>query len=157
MSLDTKIFIDMMIHKYYKHGKWKILNDALIEAGAIIAGGAVLYAYHQDSRTLMRQSAASAEIDEAAMNDVDIYIHASKTLQFVEDLSNQSINYHIAKGNYIAPAYDQSFFRKNNILARFTLKQKHWEYLNNSPDIDIIIIIPIYHIMLLVKLVKFIT
>ena len=96
MSLDTQKFIDMMREDHYRDGKWEIFNDALIAADAIIAGGAVLAAYNQDSMYI---------------NDVDIYIHASKTLKFVDDLDKSILNYRISYGNYIAPAYDQSFLR----------------------------------------------
>ena len=142
MSLDTQKFIDMMQQNYYRDGKWKILNDALIAADAIIAGGAVLAAYNQDSMYI---------------NDVDIYIHASKTLKFVDDLDKSILNYRISYGNYIAPAYDQSFFRRNNILARFTLQQRYeWDSRTESrqhrvPDIDIIIIPDTIPILSVVK------
>ena len=142
MSLDTQKFIDMMREDHYRDGKWEIFNDALIAADAIIAGGAVLAAYNQDSRDI---------------NDVDIYIHASKTLKFVDDLDKSILNYRISYGNYIAPAYDQSFFRRNNILARFTLKQRYeWDSRSESrqhrvPDIDIIIIPDTIPILSVVK------
>ena len=141
MSLDTQKFIDMMIDDYYK-GKWKILNDALIAADAIIAGGAVLVAYNQDSMHI---------------NDVDIYIHASKALNFVDVLDKSILNYRVGYRNYIAPAYDQSFFRRNNILARFTLFQRYeWDNRSESrqprvPDIDIIIIPDTIPILSVVK------
>ena len=141
MSLDTQKFIDMMIDDYYK-GKWKILNDALIAADAIIAGGAVLAAYNQDSMHI---------------NDVDIYIHASKALNFVDVLDKSILNYRVGYRNYIAPAYDQSFFRRNNILARFTLFQRYeWDNRSESrqprvPDIDIIIIPDTIPILSVVK------
>ena len=142
MSLDTQKFIDMMREDHYRDGKWEIFNDALIAADAIIAGGAVLAAYNQDSMYI---------------NDVDIYIHASKTLKFVDDLDKSILNYRISYGNYIAPAYDQSFFRRNNILARFTLKQRYeWDSRSESrqhrvPDIDIIIIPDTIPILSVVK------
>ena len=127
MSLDTQKFIDMMREDHYRDGKWEIFNDALIAADAIIAGGAVLAAYNQDSMDI---------------NDVDIYIHASKALNFVHILEEsryrnflRGIDYRLGHGNYIAPAYDQSFFRRNNILARFTLNS-----YQGGPDIDIIIL-----------------
>ena len=142
MSLDTQKFIDMMREDHYRDGKWEIFNDALIAADAIIAGGAVLAAYNQDSMYI---------------NDVDIYIHASKTLKFVDDLDKSILNYRISYGNYIAPAYDQSFFRRNNILARFTLFQRYeWDNRSESrqprvPDIDIIIIPDTIPILSVVK------
>ena len=141
MSLDTQKFIDMMIDDYYK-GKWKILNDALIAADAIIAGGSLLASYNQDSRDI---------------NDIDIYIHASKALNFVDVLDKSILNYRFGYRNYIAPAYDQSFFRRNNILARFTLFQRYeWDNRSESrqhrvPDIDIIIIPDTIPILSVVK------
>ena len=142
MSLDTQKFIDMMREDHYRDGKWEIFNDALIAADAIIAGGAVLAAYNQDSMYI---------------NDVDIYIHASKALNFVDVLDKSILNYRVGYRNYIAPAYDQSFFRRNNILARFTLFQRYeWDNRSESrqprvPDIDIIIIPDTIPILSVVK------
>ena len=138
MSLDTQIFIDMMIDDYL-NGKWKILNDALIEAGALIAGGAVLGAYtYSDIR------------------DIDIYIHASKAETFVNVLHKSILKYNFYTIPCISPAYDQSFFRRNNILARFTLRQSYededeYDYQQRLPDIDIIILPDAIPILSVVK------
>lgn len=97
--------------------KFEILRQTLIDCEAVVAGGGVLavYAYYE-------------------ISDLDIYVN----VEFAEDLYlalRNSMGYHIAKmwGN-VAPAYDESFFRKNNILARFRL------YQDNLPSIDIMMI-----------------
>ena len=135
MNLDSTVFTDHM-HNYFG-SYWNIINQNLIEAEAIIAGGSVLAAYSDDS-----------------VNDIDIYIYASKAIELVDVLTANGI-YQMSVENYLRPSYDQSFFRKNNILSRFLLQQK-WDYpiINGVligrneaiktrkifPDIDIMII-----------------
>ena len=93
--------------------KFADFNDALISAEALVAGGSVLAPY----------------ID-GRISDIDIYIHASKAEEFVEVLKKELGYYFVSNGNYIAPAYDQSFFRKNNILARFRLFSGLYTYID---------------------------
>jgi hypothetical protein len=62
--MDTNIFTRHM-ESYYKD-YWSFLNTSLKTANAFIAGGAVLGAYIDDK-----------------INDIDIYIHASKAVAFV--------------------------------------------------------------------------
>lgn len=109
------------LNETYQHvfglEKFEILRQALIDCEAVVAGGGVLAVY------------ADYEI-----SDLDIYVN----VEFGEDLYlalRNSMGYHIAKmwGN-VAPAYDESFFRRNNILARFRL------YQDNLPSIDIMMI-----------------
>ena len=130
MSLDTKVFINRMRNVVYGDTTWwSNINRLLIENNALIAGGSVLSPY--------------IDID-GRINDLDIYIHRSNAIAFVEGLTT-STNYSFTKrGNYIQPAYDQSFFRKNNIIARFRL------YFRNYPPMDIMIIpdeIPILNVV----------
>lgn len=135
MSLDSTIFTD---HMYSYFGDyWGIIKQNLIDANAIIAGGSVLAAYSDD-----------------IVNDIDIYIYASKAIELVNALTANDM-YLMSHENYLRPSYDQSFFRKNNILSRFLLQQI-WDYpiINHAimsrneaikthrifPDIDIMII-----------------
>ena len=74
------------------------LSNVLRETGALLAGGSVLSIIHKKY-----------------IHDLDIYVQLSnskKILDFLRDndFSVYSIN--------IAPAYDQSFFRKNRIIER---------------------------------------
>ena len=94
--------------------KFAVFNDALISGEALVAGGSVLAPY----------------ID-GKISDIDIYIHASKAEEFVEVLKTELEYGFVPDGlNYIAPAYDQSFFRKNNILARFRLFSRLYTYID---------------------------
>ena len=101
MSLDTRTFTDHMYNYFGDY--WDVLNMHLIEADAVIAGGSVLSSYSDDS-----------------VNDIDVYIYASKAIKFVDALTAN--RYKISIKN-LRSSYDQSFFRKNNILARFLLQQ----------------------------------
>ena len=116
MELDTQTFINSMDDIF--RSKWEILNTALIRASALIAGGGVLSPYIR-----------------YAINDLDIYIHLSKANDFISVLK-RNLDYILdTEGNYITPAYDQSFFRKNNIIARFRLYNQ-----NIDIPIDVMII-----------------
>lgn len=117
MELDTQTFINSMDDIF--RSNWEILNTALIRADALIAGGGVLSPYIR-----------------YAINDLDIYIHLSKANDFISVLK-RNLGYILdTEGNYITPAYDQSFFRKNNIIARFRLYNQNMDYI----PIDVMII-----------------
>ena len=129
--MDTNIFIRYMISYYNDY--WGVLNDSLIRANAFIAGGAVLGAYTDDK-----------------INDLDIYIHASKAVAFVNTITSNNMYTISNRNNYLRPSYDQSFFRKNKILGRFSFIQE-WDTSIKTrsqaiderdilPDIDIMII-----------------
>jgi len=102
MNLDLKKFTDHM-SMHFGDEYWHKLNEYIKHSNAIIAGGAVLAAYSDD-----------------VVNDLDIYIHVSKTVDFVNKLVDDGTYELALEGNYLRPSYDQSFFRKNNILARFS-------------------------------------
>jgi hypothetical protein len=79
------------------------LKNALIHAGAVIAGGSIL-----------------ATLTNAfAINDIDIYVHASNVSGILEVLINK-MGLELMDCNLATP-YDDSFFRKNNIIARYLL------------------------------------
>jgi len=120
MSLDTEVFIRVMKTLVYGEAPWRIINRLLIENNAVIAGGSVLAPYIHDGMI--------------KINDLDIYIHKSNAIAFVDGIISLLGYSFTNKGNFIKPAYDQSFFKKNNIIARFRL------FLDNFPDIDIMII-----------------
>ena len=119
MELDTQTFINSMDALFTSN--WTILKTALMDADALIAGGGVLTPY--------------INCNVYDINDLDIYIHLSKVSDFI--LVLRSLNYILdTEGNYITPAYDQSFFRKNNIIARFRL----YNQITNYIPIDVMII-----------------
>jgi hypothetical protein len=137
MNLDSQKFKDYM--DMYFRSYWNKLNQYLKDSNAVIAGGAVLAAYSNDY-----------------VNDLDVYIYASKAVEFVNALTNDK-TYKIGENHYLRPSYDKSFFLKNNIIARFKLIQ-NWDGYESGlglwhvsrreaihrrrifPDIDIMII-----------------
>jgi hypothetical protein len=114
------------LNKFYDN-----FRDAIIKYDGIIAGGSVLSIF-----------------GDYEMNDLDIYVHYSKAKDFIKTLYIHGCIY----GDFHqAPAYDQSFFRKNNIMARFYMKyvESHYERVNpgnprrlnyNFISIDIMVI-----------------
>ena len=134
MNLDSQKFKNYMV--MYFGSYWNKLNQCLKESDAVIAGGAVLAAYSNDY-----------------VNDLDVYIYASKAVEFVNALTNDK-TYKIGGNHYLRPCYDTSFFLKNNIIARFQLIQNWIAYESGRyvsrleairrrrifPDIDVMII-----------------
>ena len=119
MILDLQKFTDHM-SMHFGDEYWNKLNQYIKDSNAMIAGGAVLSAYSND-----------------IVNDLDVYIYASKAVDFVNNLTNDG-TYEVAfEGNYLRPSYDQSFFRKNNILARFSFNTV---IRRKFPLIDVMII-----------------
>jgi hypothetical protein len=119
MNLDLKKFTDHM-SMHFGDEYWNKLNQYIKDSNAIIAGGAVLAAYSND-----------------IVNDLDIYIHVSDAINFVNNLRNDGTYEISLEGNYLRPSYDQSFFRKNNILGRFSFNTV---ITRKFPVIDIMII-----------------
>ena len=86
----------------YKNTKTFLkICDILIKNEALLAGGSVLSAF-----------------SDFSINDLDIYVNEKNVYKIYKDLKN--IGYKI-QNECLAPAYDQSFFRKNHIMARFRL------------------------------------
>lgn len=82
--------------------KFETFRSALIQYQALIAGGAVLGPY-----------------TGFPISDLDIYIYPEHAEGFMNTLKD--LGYEL-RGNYqLTPVYDDSFFRKNHILARFRL------------------------------------
>jgi len=93
------------------------LKESLIRFGAIIAGGSVLSTF------------GNYEI-----KDLDIYIHYSKAYEFILFLSR-----YCYLGNvHSAPAYDDSFFRKNHIIGRIVMMSARGNFEFTPIDIMII-------------------
>lgn len=79
---------------------------ALEEANALVAGGFILSAIH----------------DPCANVDVDVYVHTTKAKTFIEAMLASGWRQRIA---IVAPAYDDSFLRRNKILARSRMVLYH--------------------------------
>jgi len=104
-------------------------KDIIIKNKAIIAGGSVLSIF-----------------GDYKINDLDIYVNYSQAKELLKDLYILGCT---NMNSHQAPAYDQSFFRKNNIIARFfTVMDANVFYRNqhrnsrhnNRLSIDIMII-----------------
>lgn len=54
---------------------------------------------------------------DITQGDIDIYVNRKNSMKLIELLIQTNFGYKI-QDSHIAPAYDQSFFRKNNIMAR---------------------------------------
>ena len=76
------------------------LCDILIKNNALLAGGSVLGAF-----------------SNFKIKDLDIYVNRKDAMNIYKDLV--TLRYNNVDEQCIAPAYDQSFFRKNHILSRF--------------------------------------
>lgn len=106
--------------QYYKINDIKILFKVLKETNSIIAGGSVL-----------------AGFTDFNINDIDIYVNVKNVVKVVEALIKLG---YILNYSCLAPPYDQSFFKKNNILSRlnFVYKYSDKEYLKFPVDLMII-------------------
>lgn len=119
-------------HIYFKASKIKnylientsleiftILNEALITEKAYMAGGSILSCY---------------STPQFITHDLDIYINQSNFNNFIIKLNNI---YRFSRYNRLASPYDNSFFKKNNILFRVV---GHSFTRVNIPSIDIMVI-----------------
>ena len=79
--------------------------DILIKNEAFLAGGSVLSAF-----------------SDFQINDLDIYVNRKNVMTIYKDLMDTG--YYKVDNLCLAPAYDQSFFRKNHILARIRLENE---------------------------------
>jgi hypothetical protein len=114
MSLDTQIFKDRLLREFGSDSSYNTFNELIISTESLIAGGSILSAYHN-----------------LEINDIDIYVHIDNACRLKEGLDR--IGFKLGYKNYIAPAYDRSFFRRNHILARFPMRKR-------LMSIDIIIV-----------------
>ena len=136
MSLDANIFKNFLINEMFEYNnegkrinraegenKFNLLSQILKDCNAVIAGGSVLSAY-VDSRS--------------RLNDIDIYVNKKNAIKLKNRI--KEIGYtDIFKGD-IQSQYDNSFFVKNNIIARFPVAMKESRYLRQNTYIDIIIV-----------------
>jgi hypothetical protein len=130
MSSLTRFFTPSKIKKYLidfvSEDAFNVLNDALITENAYLAGGSVLSCYSNNFETY----------------DLDIYINQKNFNNFVIKLNNID-SFGIDDDVIMAPPYDGSFFKKNNILFRITCyfrietKIRHLDIMVVSDEINI--------------------
>ena len=120
MSFNVVDYQNFLREKFFLE-KYDEFNNKLIETEGIIAGSSVLSVYQNFSTTREENI------------DLDIYIHISKAKILVDFLRSNGWELYGSR-NYITPEYDESFFKKNNILGRFRL------FNNNYKNLDILII-----------------
>lgn len=104
------------------------LIQVIKNSDAVIAGGSVLSPYTNNYKT----------------EDFDMYVNVKNARKLYDGLINLGwVSFDIGDVNNtfnLAPAYDQSFFRKNHILARTRLYRKLKKYGTSFLPIDIMII-----------------
>jgi len=113
------------------------LCSLLVETNSIIAGGSLVKAYTEEYVSMAEFPACRVS------RDFDIYVHLENAERLVSSLIDILNLYFSDKCSYVAPPYDDSFFKKNKILGRFLLKHSYI-YLdilivsNDRPLIDVV-------------------
>jgi len=127
-------FTQNEVEKFENKLKKRILffdefKESIVRNKAIIAGGSVLSIF-----------------GNYPINDLDIYVNFSNAKELMKDLYVLGCSCDITT-LHRAPAYDQSFFRKNNIIARFNtfmndncFRGHIQNYGNRKIEIDIMLI-----------------
>jgi hypothetical protein len=124
-ELNKEIFQNYLKDIFDQH--FERLNETLIRTGAVIAGGSLTSIY----------------TGKNTVNDLDFYVNRNQALELKDFLMSTGYTFSPTK-NYIAPAYDNSFFKKNNIVARFMFIKEGLvrigQYEEKYPSIDVMII-----------------
>ena len=81
---------------------------AVVAAGAVVAGGSI-----------------TAIFGGFDINDIDLYVNFSKAQAFLAAMSTIGYRPHWTDALQMSSEYDQSFFRKNQILVRFPLESSY--------------------------------
>lgn len=119
------------------------LGQTLQNTGALLAGGFVLRAIHQDTDLEGGEGLIWSDI---RAGDMDLYVTRSKASELLNTLAAYGIMPASGWGRVLetittdlvlAPAYDQSFFRKNGILMRIPLFVGE----NSSHRIDLMVLV----------------
>jgi flavodoxin len=109
------------------------LSGILVRTNAVIAGGSVVMPYTTDYYSV-------------SINDLDIYVNAENAYELFLELQGEfgyQIGEEIGDGVFLAPAYDESFFRKNGIAGRFrmyTAVRREDDSTLTMPPVDLIVI-----------------
>lgn len=130
-NLDASIFVNKLKTILRFETLYANFNEILKSHKALIAGGCVLSAY--------------AGFD---INDIDIYVHQSYASSMFSKLN--SLGFNLESSN-VAPSYDASFLKKNNIQTRLNLRLLH----ENSGRIEIDLMIIPSHIPLVNVILNF--
>lgn len=118
-----KDIVELNLIKYLGENAFNIVKTLVKETCSLVAGGSIVCGIHNQ-----------------AINDLDIYVHYSKSKEFMEKLKSSGFFFDTFKWNLQGP-YDQSFFYKNKILARFNmLLRQRIRTKRRLPNIDILII-----------------
>jgi len=96
-------------------------KNLLRSTGAIIAGGSVLSSFHHGSNL---KNFKQYECNNIYSHDYDTYVHFDKAKNLVEGIFQlfpeaEFVN----ECSYTLPPYDESFFRKNDIIGRFMIQK----------------------------------
>jgi len=130
-NLDASIFVNKLKESLKFESLYENFNEILKSHKALIAGGCVLSAY--------------TGFD---MNDIDIYVHQSYASSMFSKLN--SLGFNVESSN-VAPSYDASFLKKNNIQTRLNLLLRYGENYVDAIEIDLMIIpshIPLVNVIL---------
>lgn len=121
LPAENKAFEDSLKDRVHS---FKKLRKIIIDNSAIIAGGSVLSIF-----------------GNYPINDLDIYVNFSNAEKLIRELYVFGFS---AQSFHKAPAYDDSFFRKNNIMGRFYTIYNKSEFnfirRNKVLEADIIVI-----------------
>lgn len=113
--------VEEALFRHVKEAYFENFRKHVQKAKALVAGGSIL-----------------ASFGGYKINDLDVYVHYSNAQQFIKDLHDECNYGMLPYGAFhLANQYDQSFFRKNNILARFCLVQKD-RHLRRTMDVMVI-------------------
>lgn len=82
------------------------LGSILRETGAVLAGGSVVSLFH-----------------DQGIHDLDFYVRSSSARRLLERLMREM--HYFVVNTHVAPAYDQSFLRRNQIRSRICLHNNH--------------------------------
>ena len=136
MSLDVNTFKNFIINEMFEHNKdgkrikrkdaeikFNLLSQILQECNAVIAGGSVLSAY-----------------TDSELNDIDIYVNKKNAVELKNKI--RALGYTNIFMGSIQTQYDNSFFIKNNIIARFPIATNGYSIWNSNTQtyMDIIIV-----------------
>jgi hypothetical protein len=98
--MDSSIFVNVLRAHYGEH--FEEFNGALVDSGALVAGGSVCGAYHG-----------------FVSKDFDVYVNLERATTMITGLTRIGYNAHLCN---VATEYDSSFLRRNNILTRIEFR-----------------------------------
>lgn len=103
-------------------------KNLLRSTGAVIAGGSVLSSFHNGSNLKSFKRYKCTYLDTT---DYDTYVHFNKAKNLVEGIFELFPNASFDnRCSYTLPPYDDSFFRKNDIIGRFLISISFTLYID---------------------------